>query len=415
VKRSTYAAGLLLLAGCQSMAPNIRSLGKPDFPDAKPPPIKNESSAVRTIRFATFNTSLYSDEEGGLIKRLQNGDAPAKKIAAVIQHQRPDVLLLNEFDFDAEGIAANIFQKDFLAVPQGNQTPISYPYYYIAPVNTGVQSGMDLDNNGKIGGDGRDRGNDAFGYGLHPGQYGMLVLSQFPIDTAKLRTFQNLLWKDLPGATIPKNPATAEAWYKPEVWARLRLSSKSHWDIPIETPNAVVHFLVSHPTPPVFDGAEDRNGARNHDEIKLWSEYLSNKNTQWLCDDKNQCGGLVADARFVIAGDLNADPMDGDGMPGTIQQLLAHPRVSAFRAPRSEGAAISAQTVGQANLKHKGNAAEDTGDFGPKVGNMRLDYVLPSANIKVKSNGVFWLTPDDAGYQWMAASDHHLVWGDVEL
>jgi len=31
----------------------------------------------------------------------------------------------------------------------------------------------------------------------------------------------------------------------------------------------VIHILASHPTPPVFDGVEDRNGRRNHDEIRL--------------------------------------------------------------------------------------------------------------------------------------------------
>ncbi len=415
MKQLVCTAGLLLLIGCQSTDPDIRAMAKPDFADAAPPAIDSQTSSTRDIRFATYNTSLYSDDDGGLVRRLENDDASARKIAAVIQHQRPDVLLLNEFDYDANGMAADIFLKQYLGKSQDGQEAIFYPYHYIAPVNTGVQSGMDLDNNGKIGGDGRDRGNDAFGYGLHPGQYGMLVLSQFPIDVDKTRTFRNLLWKDLPGAMKPRNPATSEDWYKPADWARLRLSSKSHWDVAIDTPEGVVHFLVSHPTPPVFDGPEDRNGARNHDEIKLWSEYLDNKNTQWLCDDKNICGGLSSDARFVIAGDMNSDPVDGDGVPGTMMQLLDHPRVSKFAAPRSEGAAISAQTVGQANLKHRGDASEDTGDFGPKVGNMRLDYVLPSANIKVKSSGVFWLKPGDAGYQWMDASDHHMVWVDVEL
>jgi len=405
---------LVLLTACQTADPDIRKINKPVFIDAAPPAMTGESNK-HTIRFATYNTSLYNEEDGGLIARLQNADASARKIAAVIQHQRPDILLLNEFDFDAAGNAARLFQENFLAVSQDGQEPISYPYFYIAPVNTGVPSGMDLDNNGIIGGTGRDQGNDAYGYGLHPGQYGMLVLSQFPIDTAKVRTFQKLLWKDLPGALAPKNPATNDAWYKPEVWARLRLSSKSHWDLPIETPGGVVHFLVAHPTPPVFDGPDDHNGARNHDEIKLWAEYLDNKNTQWLCDDKNVCGGLSAGERFVVAGDMNADPVDGDGVPGTMQQLLYHPRILKYATPHSEGAAISAQTVGQGNLKHKGNAAEDTGDFGPKVGNMRLDYVLPSSNMAVKSSGVFWLKPDDAGYRWMDASDHHMVWVDVEF
>ncbi len=415
MKFSCAAIFLLLSVGCQSTDPDIRDLKQPGFLEAKPPSMNAVPEQKDSIRFATYNSSLYSEEAGGLIKRLKENDAAAKKIAAVIQHQRPDILLINEFDYDADGVAAGIFQNNFLAVPQGGENAISYPYFFIAPVNTGVQSGMDLDSNGKIGGEGRDRGNDAFGYGLHPGQYGMLVLSKFPIDKKNIRTFQNLLWKDLPNPIQPFNASTGQAWYKPEVWSRLRLSSKSHWDVPIETPNGDVHFLVSHPTPPVFDGPEDRNGARNHDEIKLWTEYLSNKNTAWLCDDNNVCGGLNQDARFVIAGDLNADPVDGDGVPGTMRQLLDHPRVLQHSPPSSEGAVIAAQKTGEANLTHKGNHAHDTGDFGPKVGNMRLDYVLPSANMRIKSSGVFWLKPDDIGYSWMDASDHHMVWVDVDF
>jgi endonuclease/exonuclease/phosphatase family metal-dependent hydrolase len=407
----------LALAGCQSTDADLKPLSQPTFNEAAPPAISDQAPLAATtassIRFATYNTSLYSEEAGGLIKRLQSDDISAKKIAAVIQHQRPDVVLLNEFDFDANGTAADLFQKNYLALSQDQQAPIEYRYRYFAPVNTGVQSGMDLDNNGVVGGEGRSRGNDAFGYGLHPGQYGMLVLSKFPIDEKNARSFQNLLWKDLPGALIPTDPKTQKAWYGAEVWPLLRLSSKSHWDVPITTPKGVVHFLVSHPTPPVFDGPEDRNGTRNHDEIKLWAEYLTNKNTQWLCDDKGICGGLDADARFVIAGDLNADPIDGDRIAGAINQLLQHPRVSKHGAPASEGALQASKTVGEGNLNHRGNAANDTGDFGPKVGNMRLDYVLPSANMTVKQNGVFWVTPSSAQHAWMDASDHRMVWVDV--
>lgn len=413
MKSKLLAACLILIAGCQSTDSDIRPLTKPDFTETAPPELITQVSEIKTIRFATFNTSLYSEVEAGLIERLRNDDEKAKKIAAVIQHQRPDILLLNEFDFDAEGVAADIFRKTFLEKSQDGQKPISYPYVFSAPVNTGVQSGMDLDNNGTAGGIGRERGNDAFGYGLHPGQYGMLVLSQFPIDTAKVRTFQNLLWKDLPGALVPTNPSTKLPWYKADVWPRLRLSSKSHWDVPITTPRGTIHFLVSHPTPPVFDGPEDRNGARNHDEIRLWAEYLSNQNTQWLCDDKGTCGGLSNGAQFVIAGDLNADPNDGDGVTGAIKQLLDHPRVLNHAAPTSEGAVISSQNIGQGNTSHKGNPAEDTGLFNPKVGNMRVDYVLPCANLGIKSSGVFWLKPEDTGYHWMDASDHQMVWVDL--
>lgn len=406
---------LMMMASCQSTDPDLHPLTKPDFSEATPPALMTQNVPNQSIRFATYNTSLYSEDASGLIKRLQNDDAKAKKIAAVIQHQRPDILLLNEFDYDSEGKAATIFRKNFLEKSQDGQTPISYPYVFFAPVNTGVQSGMDLDNNGTIGGEGRSRGNDAFGYGLHPGQYGMLVLSQFPIDVENVRTFQHLLWKDLPGAIIPMDPVSSVPWYKADVWARLRLSSKSHWDVPIQTSRGMVHFLVSHPTPPVFDGPENRNGARNHDEIKLWAEYLSNEYAQWLCDDKGICGGLAAEARFVIAGDLNSDPVDGDSLPSAMSPLLNHPRVLKHVAPTSKGAVASSLALGQANLNHKGNPAEDTGAFNPKVGNMRLDYVLPSSNTSIKNSGVFWQKTGELGDAWMDASDHHMVWVDLEF
>ena len=64
-------------------------------------------------------------------------------------------------------------------------------------------------------------------------------------------------------------------WYNADELAIFPLSSKSHWDVPIDIDGTVVHFLVSHPTPPVFDGPEDRNGTRNADEIRLWADYIS--------------------------------------------------------------------------------------------------------------------------------------------
>ena len=386
--RLLLACLMLALAGCHAAA--------------------RTSPAVATLRVATYNGSLYDDKDGGLVARLQAGDEAARKIAAVIQHQRPDLMLLNEFDYDAGGRAADLFQRDYLEVGQFGQSPIRYPYRFIAPVNTGVPSGMDLDHNGKIGG-----GNDAWGFGNHPGQYGLLVLSRYPIDAAAVRTFQHFLWKDLPGARSPIDPKTGKDWYPPEVWSKLRLSSKSHWDVPVRTPIGLLHFLVHHPTPPVFDGPEDRNGVRNRDEIRLWAEYVADKPSPWLCDDAGRCGGLPGDARFVIAGDHNADPVDGDSTGQPMDALLQHPRVLHYPAPRSEGAVAAATRAGGGNLGQRGDAAEDTGDFGPRVGNLRLDYVLPSNGMKVLRSGVFWPRPGETGADWIEATDHHMVWLDL--
>jgi endonuclease/exonuclease/phosphatase family metal-dependent hydrolase len=386
---------LAALIGCnRESAPE----STPVIAEAVPPPAAG-------ARFASFNTSLFSDEDGGTIRRLEAGDAKAKQIAAVIQQVRPDVILLNEFDYDEGERAAELFQQRFLEVAQFGGKPIRYEHRFLAPVNTGVPSGLDLDNDGRT-----DTGNDAWGYGQHPGQYGMLVLSRFPIDIAQARTFQHLLWKDLPRARRPMNP-DGSAFNPDEVWNQLRLSSKSHWDVPIETPLGRIHFLVSHPTPPVFDGAENRNGLRNHDEIRLWAEYITPGDKPWLCDDAGRCGGLPGDASFVIAGDQNADPVDGAGEPGAISQLLDHPRVNATFVPQSEGGARLAAEYGHARL---GDPRSHTGDFGPRVGTLRLDYVLPSRDLQVRDGGIFWPISPPEHVEWSRASDHHLVWLDLE-
>src|SRR5690554_7367782 len=195
-------------------------------------PSQAHATMPDTLRVASYNVSLYSDEPGGLVRRLQAGDDGARRVAAVLQRVRPDVVLLNEFDHVADGSAAELFQRGYLerAQPGGGQ-PIRYPYRYLAPVNTGVPSGLDLDGNGTVGGEGRARGNDAWGYGLHPGQYGMLLLSRYPIDADAARTFRLLKWSAMPGARRPVDPDTGAPFHRDDVWEQLRLSSKSHWDV----------------------------------------------------------------------------------------------------------------------------------------------------------------------------------------
>ncbi len=367
------------------------------------------------LRLATYNTSLYSDDDGGLIHELQGDSAHARKIAAVLQQTRPDLVLLNEFDFDEAHQAADLFQQRYLEVAQpGGGEPLKYPYRYLAPVNTGVPSGLDLDNNGTVGGKGRERGNDAWGYGLHPGQYGMLVLSRYPIDEAAVRTFQMLRWSEMPGALRPVDPATGKSFWPDAVWSQLRLSSKSHWDVPVRTPLGTVHVLASHPTPPVFDGKEKRNAARNHDELRLWKEYLDGGNKPWLCDDKGLCGGLAPDARFVIVGDLNNDPADGDGRHDAIVELLEHPRVLRYPTPTSVGAEQTSLAYAEKGVVRRGAPQHATGDFGPRSGTMRLDYVLPSTGLSYVGSGVFWPAKESSAAKIADGSDHHLVWVDVK-
>jgi hypothetical protein len=373
--------------------------------------------APQPVRFATFNASLNRNIAGQLIADLSTpGNVQASTVAEIIQRTRPDVLLINEFDFDAAGLAAQLFQENYLSVSHNGSEPIVYSYHFVAPSNTGIPSGFDLNNNGMIGGP-----DDAFGFGFFPGQFGMAVYSMFPIDYDTVRTFQTFLWKDMPGALLPDDPSTPEPadWYSPEELDIFRLSSKSHWDVPILIGGKTVHFLVSHPTPPVFDGPEDRNGTRNFDEIRFWADYILPSQSDYIYDDEGEQGGLEPGALFVIAGDQNSDPFDGDSIPGSAQLLLENPLVNTKVTPSSEGAPEQAVLQGGANDTHLGDPAFDTADFADTApGNLRADYVLPRKNLRIVDAGVFWPLSTDPLFSLVGtfpfpSSDHRLVWVDV--
>lgn len=375
----------------------------------------------RSIRIASFNVFLNRPSPAGLYTDLIAGDPQARAVAEILQRVRPDIVLLGEFDYadvqtlpgTPDGDAVSVFRYDYLGEGQNGAEPIAYDFGFYAPVNTGVASGFDLNNDGRS-----DGPEDALGYGVFPGQYGMLVLSRYPIDGRAVRTFQTLPWQAMPGNLLP------EPFYSPAEAAVLPLSSKSHWDVPVQIGEDTVHVLAAHPTPPVFDGPEDRNGRRNFDEIRFWADYVrGGRSARYIVDDSGQPGGLAPRSRFVILGDYNADPSDGDSRPGAIDQLLGHRRVNAKWVPTSLGGALESAREGGDNAEHRGDPAADTSDFDPRrAGNLRIDYVLPSRRgLRPVCAGVFWPGPDDplrrlvGEGEPVVSSDHRLVWMDLEL
>ena len=375
--------------------------------------------ATPELTVATFNASLNRNAAGQLVSDLSTpGNVQARNAAETIQRSGADIILINEFDYVADGSAATLFSNNYLKVSQNGAPVADYPYYWIGPVNTGVPSGLDLNNDGTVGGP-----DDAFGFGLFPGQYGMVVYSKYPIKTDQVRTFQKFLWKDMPGAKLPDDPVTAAAadFYSAAELEQFRLSSKTHADIPVDVNGTTLHVLAAHPTPPSFDGPEMRNKLRNHDEIRIWADYVSDS-ADYLYDDTGTTGGLDTDANFVILGDYNSDPNDGDSVPGAIQQLLNSPQVL-DPMPASEGAVEANDLQGFGNLAHTSDPKYDTADFAddPRPGNLRVDYVLPSAGtMTVSDAGVFWpLAADElsrlTGQFPFPTSDHRLVWATVSF
>lgn len=372
------------------------------------------------VKVATYNTSHYRDTANTLINDLAGvTNTNSQKIARIIQRNNPDVILLNEFDYDAKGRAIQRFQENYLEVGQSGELPVYYPYVFITPVNTGVASGQDLDNNGTAvttpGATGY--GEDAFGFGLHPGQYGLVVLSKHPIDKANIRTFQKFLWKDMPGALLPDNPNIAGTgdWYSPAELNVFRLSSKTHADVPVLVNGTPLHILASHPTPPVFDeGAPwitgvDHNGRRNSDEIRFWSDYVNPANSAYIYDDRETSatasGGLLPNSRFVICGDQNADNNEGDSTDPAIKQLIG-------------GGSYTANPLVNSTFVPGGGAGPNPDDTAAFSGGVRVDYALPSIfGLTVNSGGVFWpaASSGDPIVAALDASDHHLVYLNLTL
>jgi hypothetical protein len=368
----------------------------------------------KELTFATYNVSMEAENyvkkgtpdisEQVLIRELASGNnQQIKNIAKIIQTVKPDVILLNEFDYIKDPNAGVLqFIKAYLAKDQDGTKGINYPYYYYGTVNTGQPSPYDLDNNGVAG----KFGADAWGYGMYPGQYGMMLISRYPIDLSKVRTFQNFKWKDMPGA-LKTVKADGSDWYAPEAWAEFPLSSKSHWDVPVTVGNKTIHILASHPTPPSFDSAEDRNGKRNHDEIRFWKDYISDDSNQYIYDDKGVHGGLTPNASFVILGDQNASPDEGNAIGEGIRTLLAHPKLISENAPQSNG-----------GIEH--SAANSFAKNHTAFWRMRADYVLPSkAGFKIVDSGVFWPKKGEPMFDLVekreSSSDHRLVWVKVKL
>nr|WP_275116194.1 endonuclease/exonuclease/phosphatase family protein [Aliiroseovarius subalbicans] len=315
---------------------------------------------------------------GLLLRDLTQGRAEdITEVLAVITTVRPDILHLMDIDHDLGGFALFALQEAL------RDAGLDYPHAFSARPNAGVETGLDMDGNGELG-----EARDAQGYGRYTGQGGMAILSRFPLG--EVRDFTDFLWADLPGAIPPL--VGAQPFPSPEAFAIQRLPSVNHWDVEVLTPDGPLHLLAFHATTPVYDGDEDRNGRRNHDEISFWARYLD--------------GDLPMPppaAPVVILGGASLDPEDGEGRHDAIRALLRDPRLQDPR-PASDGARQAA------NSAHTGDAALDTVDYNdPRPGNLRVDYVLPSAQLSVIDAGTHWPVGQ------VAQTRHHMVWVDVTV
>ena len=377
----------------------------------------------KEVRFATFNASLNRNAAGQLVTDLSTPDnAQAQTVAEIIQRSRPDVLLVNEFDYDADGEAAELFRDNYLEVSQNGARPADYPYYFVAPSPTPASPAASTsNNNGTVGG-----GDDAFGFGAFPGpvRHGRLLevphrppTTSGPSSTSCGRT--------CPARCCPDDPATPAPadWYSPAELAVFRLSSKSHWDVPIAIGNKTVHFLVAHPTPPVFDGPEDRNGTRNFDEIRFWADYVGPSRSSYIYDDDGPVRrpaprGEVRHRRRpeLRPARRRLDPRRRSSScsttrgstPSGPRQRRAPSRPSALQGGNNATHAEPAAVRHRRLRRHRTRAT-----CAPTT-------CCRAGDLKIEDSAVFWPVQADplfrlTGVFPFPSSDHRLVWVDLKL
>lgn len=339
------------------------------------------NEAPATLRIASYNVDLSRKAPGLLLRDLTRKKSKDINAALeIITTLNADILLLQGVDYDADHltITALISRLAEMGAP--------YPHHFTAPPNRGLASGMDLDGNGRLN-DARDN----HGYGRFFGDGAMVLLSRYPIDAARAHDFTPLLWRDLPDAQPPM--LHGAPFPSADAAEHRRLSSTGHWAVPITLPaNTTLHILAFHATPPVFDGPEDLNGRRNHDEILFWRAYLDGH------------FGPAPNGSFVIMGTANLAPTDGDGRKEALGWLLTDPRLS---DPAQTGAPNDP-------APRRDLATQDTAHWPNLDLRLRVDYVLPAADIALENSGTLWGDPQSALAKTAArASAHRPVWIDI--
>lgn len=327
------------------------------------------------IRIATFNVEMQRKGPGLMLRDILRGDDQAQAVAQIVSHLRPDILMLQGVDYDADQHGLRALQ-DVIA-----DAGMTYPHLFALRPNSGMATGLDMNGDGYLG-----DAVDKQGFGYFAGYRGMALLSRWPIDVEGVQDFSTLLWRDLPDATLPETDG--KPFPSKAALAFQRLSYVGHWIVPIQPPSGnTITLMTFHATPPVFDGSEDQNGLRNADEIRLWTRVLDGQL------------GTAPETHFVILGTANLDPIKGEGRHEAIRDLLADPKLQDAVPTSAHGT--------------------DTVDWtDPKPGDMRVDYVLPSTDLTLIDASVFWPAPEEADYDLLTfndtpASRHRLVWVDV--
>jgi|Deesub1362A_J573_1020465.scaffolds.fasta_scaffold00048_15 endonuclease/exonuclease/phosphatase family metal-dependent hydrolase len=292
----------------------------------------------------------YNIRDLGLEKLRKESHPQVQAALQVLRRFAPQLLSVNELDCSAQALA--------LLLQGLSQTGLQYPYYYQGPTNSGLPTGLRPPFEQR-------------GFGRYEGQYGMALLSQLPLGRA--RSFEGFPWRELRESYLREELQKVPQGFP--------LFSTNFFDVPLRLGDTLVRVLLLHATVPVGGYFQK---FRNADQLRFLKAYIQ------------ELGGQP----FVIMGDLNADPVRGEGIREAIGELLGCPLLQ--DALPAEPTFLEGGGVQEPALDEEGLS-------------LRLDYILPSRHFQVLDAGLY--RPQEP-QQWRLvrqASDHFFLWMDVQL
>jgi alkaline phosphatase D len=368
---------------------------------------KADDPSSRPLRIAQFNI-----RELTTAKLLDPAHRQVNAAADVIARFDAEILSINEIQYDLADVpiaglpgapAAQPGAISFDGDPAGNAARLAKRVAAVDPELDYAHAIMFLGNSGfaYTGATGGHAELEMRGFGEFNGRYNSALLSKHPIRTGDVRVIHDYPWRDVPGNSI----AELEATLGIAVPDDFPIFEKALHVVPVEIETgAVVYFVLAHP---VSSGFSALNPYRNRDELHAIALYLSG--------ELPGVEPLPPDAHFVVVGDLNSDPEDGDG-GGGIRSLIEHPRIDAH-FPEGRGGSEGMHPERNTFLSGCGR------ETGPIVANpatklqLQLDYLLTSTTLgDPMASSIYWPhhVQQPAEYALTCyASDHRFVWMDL--
>ena len=298
------------------------------------------------IRFATFNASL-------------NRSAPAELTRLICK--RPRRRPTNDSAQLRRGARDRRDQRPRRAADQRvrhrrrrrHRRPVAmfaalagYHYFFTAPSNTGVPAGFDLNNNGMVGGATTHRIRRV----SRPVRHGRVL--EVPDRPDAVRTFQPFLGRTCP-AHCCRPTRRLESWYSPDELAVFPLSSKSHWDVPIDvgrqdvsTSSSVIrpHPCSMEPRTATAPATSTRSASgRTTSSRARRGTSTTTRAARWSWSRAR---------RSSLPATRTPTRSTAIRCPGAIQQLLDHPRVNDRSLRAATGAVEATVLQGGANAAH---------------------------------------------------------------